>query len=71
MTPEVGRLTDCVADFQVRLVPAVEECFKGRVADCGVVLRHDSPGLDRIGNALHPKDSAFASETRLARQLSY
>ncbi len=70
MMLEVGRLADCVLDCQVRLVPAVEECFKGRVADCGVLLRHDSPGLDKKRNALHPKDSAFASETRLGRQLS-
>jgi hypothetical protein len=33
MMLEVGRLTDCVVDFQIRLVPAVEECFKGRVVD--------------------------------------
>lgn len=65
MMIEVGRLGDCVFDCQVRLVPAVEECFKGRVVDCDVLFQHDSPGIDRKRTALHLKHSAFASEVGL------
>ena len=64
MMLEAGRLADCVLDCQVRLVPAVEECFKGRVADCGVLLRHDSPGLDKKRNALHSR-KILLSQARL------